>query len=75
MRASNERLHAQAMQNQASQQGGANSATGGGVHAYQGIDRSRKQDFIDPSVLAECVKKVGKFFHSIPLSPFPLFPV
>jgi hypothetical protein len=29
------------------------------------VDRSRKQDFIDPSVLAECVKKIGK------LNPFP----
>lgn len=28
-------------------------------HAYAGIDRSRKQDFIDPGLLAECVKKVG----------------
>lgn len=24
-----------------------------------GQDRSRKQDFIDPAVLAECVKKIG----------------
>lgn len=24
------------------------------------VDRSRKQDFIDPNVLAECVKKIGK---------------
>ncbi|GAA5976828.1 hypothetical protein JCM5350_007260 [Sporobolomyces pararoseus] len=71
LRASNERLHAQAMQNQASQQGGANSSTGGGggIHAYQGIDRSRKQDFIDPSVLAECVKKVAAHFQLKTLEP------
>ena len=24
-----------------------------------GLDRSRKQDFVDPSILAECVKKIG----------------
>ena len=27
-------------------------------------DRSRRQDFIEPGVLAECVKKIGTFFIS-----------
>ncbi|GAA5954872.1 hypothetical protein JCM3765_007799 [Sporobolomyces pararoseus] len=72
LRASNERLHSQAMQNQSSQPGGSSSTTGGGgggIHAYQGIDRSRKQDFIDPSVLAECVKKVAAHFQLKTLEP------
>lgn len=37
-------------------------------HTYAGIDRSRKQDFIDPGLLAECVKKVGA---SLPPSSRP----
>ena len=56
LRASNERAHAQAMANAAA----SNNSAAAQANAYNGIDRSRKQEFIDPSVLAECVKKVGK---------------
>lgn len=49
LRATNDRLHAQAMA-----QGQVPNP-----QAYQGVDRNRKQDFIDPGLLAECVKKVG----------------
>ncbi|BGP14933.1 hypothetical protein JCM10213_007266 [Rhodosporidiobolus nylandii] len=61
LRAANERLHAQAMAAQASGAGGA--------HAYAGVDRSRKQDFIDPQLLAECVKKVAAAFQLKTLEP------
>lgn len=36
------------------------SAQSSNPNAYTGVDRLRKQDFIDPSVLAEVVKKVGE---------------
>jgi hypothetical protein len=57
LRATNERLHAQAMAAQA-------SAQSSNPNAYTGVDRLRKQDFIDPSVLAEVVKKVGESWAS-----------
>ncbi|GAA6012193.1 hypothetical protein JCM8202_003236 [Rhodotorula sphaerocarpa] len=53
LRATNERLHAQAMAAQASGQA-PNSK------AYTDVDRLRKQDFIDPSALAEVVKRLRK---------------
>ncbi|GAA5894472.1 uncharacterized protein JCM6883_002112 [Sporobolomyces salmoneus] len=65
LRASNERAHAQAMANAANPSGGQAAA----AYAYNGIDRSRKQDFIDPSVLAECVKKVAAAFQLKTLEP------
>ncbi|BGP47054.1 hypothetical protein JCM10450v2_002906 [Rhodotorula kratochvilovae] len=66
LRATNDRMHAQAMH-------AAGSAAGAGgapnPHAYAGIDRSRKQDFIDPGLLAECVKKVAAAFQLKTLEP------
>lgn len=63
MRASNERSHA------AAQSSSSTSSSSGGQYAYTGVDRSRKQDFIDPSVLAECVKKVAAAFQLKTLEP------
>ena len=40
------------------------SAQSSNPNAYTGVDRLRKQDFIDPSVLAEVVKKVGESWAS-----------
>ncbi|KAL8293534.1 hypothetical protein RQP46_000235 [Phenoliferia psychrophenolica] len=34
-----------------------------------GMDRSRKQDFIDPGILAECVKKIAAAFQLRTLEP------
>ncbi|GAA6061192.1 hypothetical protein JCM10212_002405 [Sporobolomyces blumeae] len=65
LRASNERAHAAAMAAAAA----SSSGTQGGAHAYTGLDRSRKQDFIDPQVLAECVKKVAAAFQLKTLEP------
>lgn len=62
LRATNERLHAQAMAAQASGQAP-------NPKAYTGVDRLRKQDFIDPSALAEVVKKVGEAHPPWILSP------
>ncbi|GAA5986792.1 hypothetical protein JCM10908_000900 [Rhodotorula pacifica] len=62
LRATNERLHAQAMAAQA-------SAQAMNPNAYVGIDRLRKQDFIDPGVLAEVVKKVAAAFQLKTLEP------
>ncbi|GAA5992355.1 hypothetical protein JCM11641_007861 [Rhodosporidiobolus odoratus] len=66
LRATNERLHAQAMAAQA-----AAAQAGGAVNnqAYAGVDRSRKQDFIDPGLMAECVKKVAAAFQLKTLEP------
>ncbi|GAA5869938.1 hypothetical protein JCM1840_007675 [Sporobolomyces johnsonii] len=65
MRATNERMHAAAMAAQhAAAAAGAPSA-----HTYTGVDRSRKQDFIDQQVLAECVKKVAAAFQLKTLEP------
>ncbi|GAA6056583.1 hypothetical protein JCM3770_006652 [Rhodotorula araucariae] len=63
LRATNDRLHAQTM-HAAGSNGSAPNA-----HAYAGIDRSRKQDFIDPGLLAECVKKVAAAFQLKTLEP------
>ncbi|GAA5873229.1 hypothetical protein JCM16303_001059 [Sporobolomyces ruberrimus] len=68
LRASNEKAHALAMANAAAAGGGTNNQVSA-AHAYNGIDRSRKQDFIDPSVLAECVKKVAAAFQLKTLEP------
>ncbi|GAA6014696.1 hypothetical protein JCM10207_006906 [Rhodosporidiobolus poonsookiae] len=62
LRATNERMHAQAMAAQASGQGS-------NPHAYAGVDRSRKQDFMDPQLLAECVKKVAAAYQLKTLEP------
>ncbi|POY74068.1 hypothetical protein BMF94_2880 [Rhodotorula taiwanensis] len=62
LRATNERLHAQAMAAQA-------SAQGSNPNAYTGVDRLRKQDFIDPGALAEVVKKVAAAFALKTLEP------
>ncbi|GAA5898152.1 hypothetical protein JCM5296_002005 [Sporobolomyces johnsonii] len=65
MRATNERMHAAAVAAQhAAAAAGAPSA-----HTYTGVDRSRKQDFIDQQVLAECVKKVAAAFQLKTLEP------
>ncbi|GAA5851981.1 hypothetical protein JCM9279_007046 [Rhodotorula babjevae] len=63
LRATNDRLQAQAMSAAGSSGGPPNP------HAYTGIDRSRKQDFIDPGLLAECVKKVAAAFQLKTLEP------
>ncbi|GAA6023221.1 hypothetical protein JCM11491_006483 [Sporobolomyces phaffii] len=71
LRASNERAHAQAMMAAAAatSSSGSTSSHAAQQHAYTGVDRSRKQDFIDPSVLAECVKKVAAAFQLKTLEP------
>ncbi|GAA5870138.1 hypothetical protein JCM8547_006898 [Rhodosporidiobolus lusitaniae] len=66
LRATNERMHAQAM---AAQQAAQAAGQAPNPQAYAGVDRSRKQDFIDPSVLAECVKKVAAAFQLKTLEP------
>ncbi|GAA5893975.1 hypothetical protein JCM8208_001296 [Rhodotorula glutinis] len=63
LRATNDRLQAQAMSAAGSSGGPPNP------HTYAGIDRSRKQDFIDPGLLAECVKKVAAAFQLKTLEP------
>ncbi|GAA5821848.1 hypothetical protein JCM11251_004741 [Rhodosporidiobolus azoricus] len=67
LRATNDRLHAAAMAAQASQASAGSS--GPNPHLYAGVDRSRKQDFIDPGLLAECVKKVAAAFQLKTLEP------
>ncbi|GAA5943241.1 uncharacterized protein JCM15063_005304 [Sporobolomyces koalae] len=84
LRASNERAHLQAMALAAAAAANGGPGSGSNVppgtsaaqhqqlmqqYAYNGIDRSRKQDFIDPSVLAECVKKVAAAFQLKTLEP------
>lgn len=50
MRLANERLQAASSQM---------SGSGSGSGSAPFVDRSRKQDFIDPSLLADVVKKIG----------------